>query len=125
MIEEAYVSFEVAKLLKERGFNDCCLMYYFLDGTIERSKGFRHKNHYYDNTQSAPTQQMVMRWLREEKGLFIEICCDDLDYNWQILNVWHRDANGDPLIKSASYGGYNEYEKACEAAIKYCLENLI
>lgn len=28
MIEEAYVSFETAKLAKEKGFNEPCLFYY-------------------------------------------------------------------------------------------------
>ena len=114
-ITEAYVSFETVKLLKKKGMDKECFTHYIQknnsDGTSE--------------AVTTCTQQMAMAWLREEKGLFVEICCDDLNYNWQILDVWHIDGNEDPLIKSASYGGYNEYERAVENAIKYVLENLI
>ena len=35
MITENYVSFEIAKLLKEKGFNEPCLMCYTSDGNWE------------------------------------------------------------------------------------------
>jgi len=125
MIQESYVSFEIAKLLKEKGFDEACWSWYH-NGNNTHTGTSRYCNGELGKYDfSKATLAHVMRWLREDKGLFVEICCDDLNYNWQILDIWHRDANEDPLIKSASYGGYNEYEKAVESAIKYCLENLI
>lgn len=53
MVTEDYCSFEVSKLLKEKGFNN------------DYPKG--------DCTQYACTLQMAMKWLREEKDIFIEV----------------------------------------------------
>lgn len=110
MVKEAYVSSEIQKLLLEKGFS--------VD---------EYEVHYIstDRSEFNITYQMAMRWLREEKGLFIEICCDDLDYDWQIFDVWHRDSNGDPTVKSESYGGYSEYEKAVETALMFLFKFLI
>ena len=121
MIEEQYVSFEVAKLLKEKGFEGKCHMF---DNTTTKTFGERW------NVESTidtpiPTQQMAMRWLREVYGLYILIGNDDLDWNWQIFDIKNRDENLDPICKSESYGGIHSYEIAVEEGVKYCLEHLI
>ena len=45
MIKEAYVSFEVAKLLKEKSFNELCTAKYCTDGRFDRSF------YYYKNSE--------------------------------------------------------------------------
>ena len=130
MIQEEYVSFDVAKLLKEKGFNEECRTYYKVFpknriAAIYHSSENRGVSEDDPNEILCPTQQMTMRWLREEKGLFISIGNDDLDYNWQIFDVKNRTKDLDPTCLTESYAGYKTYEEACEAAIKYCLENLI
>lgn len=126
MIKEAYCSFEVAKLLKEKGFDELCYMSYWL--RTKDSIEFVHleqSGNNYSDCLFAPTHQMAMKWLREVKGLFIAINCDDLNYNWQVFDVHHRDKNGEPICQSESFGGYYNFEKATDDAIKYCLEKLI
>ena len=125
MIKEAYCSIEVCKLLKEKGFDEPCNHFYKF-GSNELYYGSTLCNSQLKGVEiyNSCTHQMAMAWLRE-KGLFIEICCDDLDYNWQVLDVLNRDENADPIAKSESYGGYKQYEEAVEAALKYSLENLI
>lgn len=63
MIEEAYVSFDTAKLLKEKGFDEECFRFYMPTGN-----GRWKYEHYHDFDISdrieCPTQQMAMRWLR-------------------------------------------------------------
>lgn len=61
-IQEDYVSFEVAKLLKEKGFDQNCATYY-LDGQVWR--------HYHGEVipkskqiYAAPTQAVAIKWLR-------------------------------------------------------------
>lgn len=127
MIEEAYVSFEVAKLLNEKGFNEPILAYAYGQDMVS----------YYSRPRVTdpmsieagriplPTQQMAMRWLREKYELFIHIGNDDLDYWWQIEDVVNKDENYNPICKSNSYGGHSTYEEAVDAAIKYCLEHII
>ena len=125
MIKEAYVGFEVAKLLKEKGFNEPC-QYFYKFGSNELYKGT-----VFTNTQigdifyNAPTHQMAMAYLREKYGIFIAINNDDLDSNWQCYDLINRGSTLDPKILSESYGGFKHYEDAVEAALKYSLENLI
>ena len=130
MIEEAYCSFETCKLLKEKGFPQdpyiCNTAYTFRGKLSNNARSFMHPSYLLIRTCTiAPTQQMAMRWLREEKGLFVSIGCDDLDWNWQIFDIKNRDENLDPICMSESHGSIKTYEEAVEDAIKYCLENLI
>ena len=123
-ITEDYVSFETAKLLKEKGF-DTPVWTRYEDGN---EVIFGDKNNWNNSPMgqiSAPTHQMAMKWLREVHGIFIAINNDDLDFNWQCYDLINRDSTLDPKILSESYAGYKTYEQAVEAAIKYCLENLI
>ena len=123
MITEDYVSFEVAKLLKEKGFDERCRNSYNLEG-----KFYVHTQWHYPITTIgyvAPTHQMAMKWLSEVHVIFIAINNDDLDFNWQCYDLINRGSTLDPKILSESYAGYKIYEKAVEAALKYALENLI
>ena len=135
MIEEAYVSFEVAKLLKEKGFDEKSnrvyqgpnLKYTTLDISplmcLGELGGFNPKQLYITNSElgdivyTAPTQQMAMAWLRK-KGLHINITYKNLPmsnylYYWNIVE--YEDIEGSEKT----------YEEAVEAALKYCLKNFI
>ena len=123
MIEEAYVSFETAKLLKEKGFNVSCYGRYSV-----RSKEFhldttKPCNNGGISQYSAPTQQMAIRWLREVHKIFIEVYAEKAQNFEDIIfnpEVWDENLNS---IWGA--GCFTTYEQAVEAAIQYCLENLI
>lgn len=128
MITEDYVSFETAKLLKEKGFDEETRGYYPIKGDATGRLMFGSEyNHNHSQVQiSAPTLQMTMKWLREVHGLFIGIvfqleCLskeDKLFWKWNISDKGNKFA----LVE---FGESDTYEEACEAAIKYCLENLI
>ena len=129
MITEDYVSFETAKLLKEKGFDEFCRAHYDITNgnlyyekvEVEASGCEMH------NSVLAPTLQMTMKWLREVHDLHI------------IVYPWKADREGRAthwccqVYKSFYLLGYEKYtneapksyEEACEAAIKYCLEKLI
>lgn len=126
MIEEDYVSFKTAKLLKEKGVDECCHLHYHYNESFD--KWFktseyidsRFKKYYYP----CPTLQMVMKWLREERKINIEIFTywsiqEKAVYGNRIVSVEHAN-----VFKEIDIA-YDTYEQACEAAIKYCLENLI
>lgn len=60
MITEDYISFETAKLLKEKGFGFYCSTYYTLHGEVcEIGKSQEI------NIAPRPTLQMAMKWLRK------------------------------------------------------------
>lgn len=119
MIED-YVSFEVAKLLKDKGFDIPVERFYNECGTCCCGASAYNWNDDDGEDCSRPTLQMAMKWLREVKHIPIEI-------------LWHYDSNSDAeewyfihhaelriLPNDIEY--YETYEEACEAAIKYCLK---
>ena len=129
-ITEDYVSFETAKLLKEKGFNEKCWGLYeslFDDDDNPKVSWGRwiesaHTNFFEDEffICSAPTLQMAMKWLREVHKLFIEIKMSKNTFLWG-----HRVSISNGITSYLHANTFNKYEEACEAAIKYCLENLI
>lgn len=125
-ISEDYVSFETAKLLKEKGFDQNCATYY-LDGQVWR--------HYHGEVipkgkqiYAAPTQAIAMKWLREVHELSLRPRYDEVeDEKERLWYVWFFDILSMNPYKTLvePEQGYSTYEQACEAAIKYCLEYLI
>jgi len=115
MITEDYCSDEVSKLLREKGFNEPVTelnRLLFKEGKKPVLK---------------ITLQKAMKWLRESHNLYIEPYViknynnKKLEYTYSIQDL---DFNGsDDGIECCK--NWNSPEKACEAAIKYCLENLI
>lgn len=124
-ITEDYVSFETAKLLKEKRFKTPVETGYYGDGRICHNLAldfmdYNHEDGYY----SRPTIQMAMKWLRVEKGLYINtITLSPLEFNFSVLIVTQEGY----YLDNACEGGecYLNYQDSCEAAIEYCLENLI
>ena len=143
-IKEDYVSFETAKLLKEKGFPQEYDIYHSMVYNEEDYEDEYEVQRMVLETRlikagtlsSYPvgvpepkcyccTLQMVMKWLREVHNIHI-----DIDPDWaskggfavigyclnihSIVNPWYED-----LVT------YPTYEQAVEAAIKYSLENLI
>ena len=134
MIPEAYVSFEIAKLLKEKGFDENTLMVYMSYGDLckcNRYDSIRNSN-YNDITKNyfectAPTHQMTMAWLREIHNIHIEIYVIKnydkkiCEYTYTIMDL--NFPGSDDGIDCCNE--YKTYEQACESAIKYCLERLV
>lgn len=128
-IEEAYVSFETAKLLKEKGFDALCTTFYYVDTptgkVIHQFQNDENEVHYVDINEYpcailAPTQSLVMRWLREIYKLHITIFSSSQESWMYRITKQHQKFED---------GEYDEdfvtYEDAVEAAIKFCLEKLI
>ena len=123
MIKEAYCSFEVSKLLKEKGFDWECIGYYVDDEPNDIKYSFLGETNstWESRCCAAPTHQMAMRWLREIYGIDIVIEISDPSVNDRKYYCVIWDKNNDSYILDL----FNSYEDAVEAALKYCLENLI
>lgn len=109
MITEDYVSFETAKLLKEKGFDvDECEVHYDPE----------------DHTQYDITLQMAIKWLREKKGIAIvpvlSSILDNEKFLWDIQIVVAKTSE-----RYSQLWTHEKQEEGCEDAIMYCLENLI
>ena len=127
MITEDYVSFEVAKLLKEKGFDEECVGYYVDDNPNEIFHSYCGETNstWESRCCSCPTHQMAMKWLREVHDIHIVPRKDFFNgtytgmvYDGRRENVFDKD-------DYIALVGYEIYEEAVEAAIKYTLENLI
>lgn len=120
MITEDYVSFVVAKLLKEKGFECATLHYYYdKDGDLLFSAWRVDVG---KNEFVAPTLQMAMKWLREVYKLYCDIKIGDGDFVIDIISL--KDGEFGCEVAEPESCVYPTYEEACEAGIKYCL-NLI
>ena len=147
MIKEAYCSYEVSKLLKEKGFPQDYDIYHSMiynekdyEDEYEVQRMVTETQFIKAGTLSsypvgvpepkcyAPTHQMAMAWLREEKNVLI--------YVYPVINLpvkdnstFHWRWDGKKKIHCAPHIGekhnYETFEDAVEAALKYCLQNLI
>lgn len=121
--KEDYVPYKLAKLLKGKGFDWECIGYYVDDepNNIYHSFCGEINSTWEPRCCSAPTHQMVMKWLREKHVIIvispeilnIETHCSD----WGVEIWW--DDNYEEMSET-----YLTYEDACGAAIKHVLENL-
>ena len=122
MVKEAYVSFELAKLLKEKGFDEKCYAFYEYDS----KEFYREERIPCCNSRSddyaAPTHQMAIAWLRTKHIIIVVqpeyFNADGICSYWGV-DIW-TDDNYEKL-----QGDFPSYEEAVETALKYCLENLI
>jgi hypothetical protein len=124
MITEDYVSYEVAKMLKEKGFNEPIRCWY------DSAKDFHERGVEMRNsdcispTIMCPTHQMAMKWLREVHNIYIDISPTYSEVEKTIHFIWQVfDSNYNDISDCEIF--YGKYEQACEAALKYSLENLI
>lgn len=132
-IKEAYVSFEVAKLLQEKGFNEPCRSYFidnadYIDPSYSTEELTDLNMGVWETLR--PTHQMAMAWLREIKNIVIvpeiHTTIDPKDYYWGAC-IYYLDKPWDLVeyVSEPSGGKYEGYNNVIERAIKYSLENLI
>lgn len=164
-ITEDYVSYETAKLLKDKGFDEKCPCSYrkkLVDNKIvDEEELFVSAHLMLTNSEledkaykcivycSAPTLQMVMKWLRETHNVLVipdyDYECTNKSYCYKIYKLGENgkpervpiegvryDTLGEPHVDVVAYRDYKRsffdyetYEEACEDGIRYCLENLI
>lgn len=139
-ITEDYVSFETAKLLKEKGFNEEDSPFYSEQDRDEwvQNNSYSITNPDYNKdipfdsetlTMVAPhiSLQKAMKWLRVVHNLSIEVYRTACGYVGCIVSIpsgtdiKFLEEDGDDV----SSGQYSKWEYACEALIRYCLEHLI
>lgn len=129
MITEDYVSFETAKLLKEKGFDGDVDLWFDENGAtffeMERDRVNDWSVRKGHKVYPHPTLQMAMKWLREVHNIFIAINMipDIIQKHYFFKPYVGEKIYNFPLDYSVEF--YTTYEEACMAAIKYCLENLI
>lgn len=124
-IQEAYCSFEVSKLLKEKGFDVSTETLYWLEDELNPElvysrtprQGF-HKE--YGGSLLAPTHSVAIEWIRVNFGIWVSV--EIASCNTFRPKAYELDGD--------KFGGWEGYkysspQEATEAALLYTLKNLI
>lgn len=123
-MQRLFVKYELAKLLKEKGFNDNCL------GFFNQSKKLIISDNYNDYHLTAPTFEQVIDWLEEKHQIFIEIGVDCTTYPKFCYSVNKFFGNPKDLTekewgwehpKPENWYLYKSRKEATEEAIKFSL----
>ncbi len=125
MIQEQYVTMETAKLLRSAGFpqeNGGVTKYYLPDGTL-----FSYQYADYSQDIAAPTHAQAMRWLREEKRIFLNIVHPHAEqcWSWWVPTSDDCAAKGGEILGSSGTTSHPTYESAAEAGIQAACKWLI
>ena len=127
------VSFELAKLLKEKEYKDKNMLgtvrlsepeYYDHNGIIHNIKDiFEEKDYKIEDCFNAPTIAEVVMWLYEKHEIWIGVICDvgnDLLFTFKIYStkIGEERCIGNGIM-------YESPIEAYEAPIKYTLNNLL
>ena len=136
-----FVSFEIAKKLKEKGFKEECLCHYSGEDLVYNIESpiannqlwFSHNkfdNIWHRDNYDAPTISQVLKWLRKEHHLHFEVVAAAYGYNLIISDTpdkggtdrYYTHANDD----GPNYAGaWDNYEDCVMYGIEYTLDNLI
>ncbi len=138
-IKPTYVTFEQAKLLKEKGFDEACanayfcytnsiceLLYpnpeifgynYLFQNSVDFNKN-ENPNSITNNNCAAPEQWQVIEWLRIKHGIWISIQQDVDKYDAYIKNKKYDRTKVQHVTNQ-----FDTPQKATSAAFDYTLRN--
>ena len=130
MITEDFCSYDVAKLLKEKGFDELCIFKYSSEG-VRMKAGVAidewQNSELDDDEYSCPSLAMAMKWLREVHKLAFIISPQWAEGDMRNPCRWYWEIRGLEDIDLDVYSNplCNTYKEAVEAACLYALKNLI
>ena len=125
MIKEAYCSYEVSKLLKEKGFDEKTTHWYNIKGNLINDYPVSYENFFNpEKVWLAPTHQMACAWLREKHHIHANPIKQGNYDDCSDYYTWIVASNG-TIHKNQSVADKLSYDDAVEEALKYTLENLL
>lgn len=113
------VSYQQAKLLKEKGFDENCESWAYLDDNCMSMT--------YDSKTcvKVPTIADVVSWLYEKHGIWIT-SESYVKREWETVTfIYKIFRNGYVDTISRAYLGFNSPTEAYKAAIDYCLNHIV
>ena len=131
-MNEDFVDFNLAKKLKDLGFNEPFFFFYRED---DKEKYVHHASIskpliYCDKIDNeviiAPTISQVLKWLREEHATHIEISLGRNGWYFEIIQYEYYEEENEYDCKLITVSVINDsYEESAIAGIEYTLYNLI
>lgn len=131
-MKEQLISFETAKLAKEKGFNlNSGRFYYVYDykelvHEKDNEYNIRHPD-YKDRFTAVPTQSLLQKWLREVHKIHITVYCMEksLENGWETYFDIHlkQQTKMNALQSIAGKAReFNTYEQALEVGLQEALK---
>jgi hypothetical protein len=141
-MEEQLISFETAKVAKEKGFNIECKNKYVetLEHTLEMGRGgdctFAYQSprvlssRSYDKWDiihcNAPTQSLLQKWLREVQNIHVKLHSSNTDiFSFEIYFMIYKNVDlNKKNLQNHKYSkiNYSTYEEALEAGLQVALK---
>ena len=127
-----FVSFEIAKKLKDLGFDEPFVFFYREDDEdkcvhiVNISKPIIYCDKIDDEVIIAPTISQVLKWLRKEKKIYIEIFLYNGKYSYFVKSVTQMnedDFSHKCLNEDTPDEEYDTPEQAAVAGIEYIFNN--
>ena len=123
MIVESYVSFDIAKMLKEAGFDVPCTSQY-TEGKCIWNVGYPDNFNQDEFGYSRPTQALAARWLREVHRIVVDVAYIPPHVG---RDVWQYFVGGmDDMVWPGDYEPsdrkYETYEEAMEVGLQEALK---
>lgn len=150
-MKEEFVTFELAEKLKEKGYNKPFYFYYRTDDEcihhVNTCAPLVYSDKIDDEVVIAPTIYQVLKWLREEKNIDVEIHAEagmlgdkvyvpfistytefTLETSPDVVRYRQKKFNpakplSHEIIPALTY--FNKWEEAALDAIEYVINNLI
>ena len=119
MIKEQYVSFETAKLAKEKGFDERCNYVYDKNKTLQmiRNQSYEEFDKRDKYSILCPTQSLLARWLREKHNISVEVFLTKNGYRYEMYDT----TNCTELVPNRLHTR-DTYEEAMEAGLQEALK---
>ena len=128
-----FVTFDIAKKLKKKGFKLACIGHYegdrFEYNTYDGydinisyiARSYNDDDRFVEYTD-VPVICQVLMWLREKKKLHVSIMTSMFKAGWcyEVIRIGDSHA-----LVAAHSNSYNTYEEAAIAGIEYVVDNLI
>lgn len=135
MIKERYVNLEVARLLRDKGFDEECNgIYEYSDNTLLCANTVHTcRNSELGGFIAAPTQSMACEWVERKHHYIIDVHLDveseeASSWVWSVyerINVEGREPYAILYFEDDEPYEFDNQEFAYNDAIKYVLTNLV
>ena len=115
-MKEQLITFETAKLAKEKGFDSKYTEDYDTLGFVQQ-RGILESHNL--ERVSAPTQSLLQKWLREVHNIYVLIEIHD-SAKWFYFQITYKTNEGVEYTVPSSF--YNTYEEALEVGLQEALK---
>ena len=130
MEKEDYVTEDVARVLKEKGFTEKCRGYYYGGMFSISCFGNEYNKQNVDYCIDAPSLAQAAKWLREKHNISVEPYATASGWKWTNCKAC-KDVTGGTFIDSSNNhydtnlmddcGSFDTYEQALNEGIKEAL----